>query len=135
VAGRTGIGKSIALRTLVERCPEHAILLEDDFPALTLTLAEARDAVGDTQEGGQDTTLAGLTSTERQQLLVSYACSSHYPIVALDETLSALSPPEMARALEGLSNTARNTDRTFIVVSHTEAGLFRADRFVRLADA
>lgn len=124
VAGRSGAGKSVALRALNERLPDaEVVLLEDDIPIRSLSCDEI--AFGTTQtpksSTAEDWTLGDLTKSERQALLVEYAIANSARVTLLDETLSAMSPSSQELTLARIRDIAKRDSRTFVYVSHTIA--------------
>lgn len=119
--GPSGSGKTSALRALFARS-DDMMLLGDDVPIAELTqhafitTALRREL---RPEEHPSTLLSDLRLQDRQRLLVEYASSSDYRLVALDESISSLTPTDSVRALEELSYAARTARRSFILVSHS----------------
>lgn len=131
VSGRTGVGKSIALRSVTARRGSAAIFLEDDLPVRTVAVADVCEAVGAAAPGADPARPVGdLSLADRQRLLVAHAQASGVELAVLDESLSALSSGEAERVLEDLRSRARATGRTFVVVSHTSTDASPVDERV-----
>ncbi|WP_164505375.1 hypothetical protein [Actinobaculum sp. 313] len=138
VMGRTGVGKSIALRGLLEET--GGVLLDDDFPVKTISVADAKLVVGTSMSldgrmercEAEHREVGELTRSERQRLLASYALTVSCPLVVLDESLSALPMEEQRTLIGALRDAAQAKERSFIVVSHTNTESELFDDIVRV---
>lgn len=127
VAGRSGAGKSVALRALNERLPNADVsLIGDDIPVKSLSCNEFPAP----ERSTETRTLGDLVKSERQALLAEYAIATSVGVTMLDETLSAMSASDQELMLARLREIAKQESRSFVYVSHTAADSIGADRTI-----
>lgn len=122
LSGRSGAGKSLALRALFDRYPEgEVVLLQDDLPLRVITVKEFAGVVGIPlpAEIDGESGLGSLTRRQRQLLLVDYGLASGVRVLILDETLSALASAEQAALVRRVVEALGERAGVAILVSHT----------------